>query len=131
MTKCPCHSNKSYEECCKPYHEGKPPENALILMRSRFSAYALGLVDYIIKTTHPGYRPVKRFKESIQSFCKITKFDDLKIIEFVDGEKKAIVTFNAYLRQGKDNVSFQEKSSFEKVDGKWLYTKGSISPIEE
>lgn len=42
---CPCHSQKCYEECCKRYHEGAAAENALILMRSRYSAYALQLAD--------------------------------------------------------------------------------------
>lgn len=39
---CPCCSEKTYEECCKPYHNGE--KNALTaeaLMRSRFSAFGL------------------------------------------------------------------------------------------
>ena len=60
---CPCHSGKKYQECCQPYHTGKLPENALALMRSRYSAYALHLADYIMQTTHPHNRAYLSDKE--------------------------------------------------------------------
>ena len=49
---CPCTSKKPYDRCCGPYHSGgKVPETAEQLMRSRFSAYALGKADYLRTTT--------------------------------------------------------------------------------
>ncbi|MBJ7449651.1 MAG: hypothetical protein JHC93_04750, partial [Parachlamydiales bacterium] len=53
MKTCPCHSSLDYEKCCKPFHDGIPAPTALALMRSRYSAYALHLIEYIIATTHP------------------------------------------------------------------------------
>ena len=48
---CPCTSKKPYDRCCGPFHGGTAaPETAEQLMRSRFSAYALGKVDYLIAT---------------------------------------------------------------------------------
>lgn len=122
---CPCFSNKTYEECCKPYHNGKLPENALKLMRSRYSAYALCLPTYIIDTTHPENIHYQKDKKSwacqILDFSKNTKFEGLEVISFIDGENEAYVTFFAYLSQDNKDVSFKEKSRFEKVNDKWLY----------
>jgi len=50
---CPCCSLREYDLCCKPFHEGVLPENALQLMRSRYAAYVLNMPDYIVATTHP------------------------------------------------------------------------------
>ncbi|MBS0621088.1 MAG: zinc chelation protein SecC [Verrucomicrobia bacterium] len=115
---CPCHSGKPYSECCEPYHRGKPAENALILMRSRYSAYALSLSDYIIDTELPS----KSSREEILSFSKSTQFEGLEILEFIDGESQAFVTFIARLtRQGRD-ASFKERSAFTRISGRWYYS---------
>jgi SEC-C motif-containing protein len=125
---CPCGTGKKYEECCKPYHLGKLPENALLLMRSRYSAYALGLSEYIIHTTHPSHPSWKKEKASwekeISLFSSETQFQRLEILAFVDGEKEAEVTFKAHLLQNGQDASFTELSHFEKVQGKWLYLSG-------
>lgn len=122
---CPCQSGKNYEECCKRYHEGIPPENALALMRSRYAAYALGLADYIIQTTHPENSSYSldfsKWKREILQFSQNTEFVGLKILEFVDGEQVASVTFTAYLKQQGDDATFTEKSYFKKVKERWLY----------
>ncbi|MBA3856939.1 MAG: zinc chelation protein SecC [Cyanobacteria bacterium PR.3.49] len=126
--KCPCASKSLYHKCCKPYHDGTPPEDALHLMRSRYAAYALGLADYIIDTTHSAHPEFtndrKSWKESIESFSNATKFDHLTINEFIDGEETATVTFTAHLRQAGEDVSFGEKSFFVKENGNWLYKAG-------
>jgi SEC-C motif domain protein len=127
---CPCHSKKRYAECCQPYHEGKVAENALKLMRSRYAAYALKLVDYIVQTTYLKGVPLgemPKWREQILEFAKMTVFYDLKILEFVDGHERAFVTFKAYLKQGDKDVSFKERSAFIKVQDRWFYEKGEIT----
>ena len=128
--RCPCRSKLLYHKCCQPYHEGKNPENALALMRSRYTAYALGLVDYIIDTTHPNNAESSADRgtkaKQISSFCTDTRFDGARILDFVDGEQEATVKFVAYLRQHDVDVSFTERSLFEKVNGRWLYKCGDV-----
>ena len=55
--RCPCGGGEEglpYSRCCKPYHKGeKYPEDCVTLMRSRFTGYAKGEGEYIVKTTHP------------------------------------------------------------------------------
>lgn len=128
---CPCHSNKPYEECCSPYHHGALPENALALMRSRYAAYALGLSDYLIETKYQdlplSISEKERLTKDILTFCASTTFENLKIIEFIDGPEEAHVTFIAYLKQGDYDATFKEKSHFVKKNGRWLYTTGVLS----
>lgn len=128
---CPCKSQKKYEECCKPYHTGHAsPQNALILMRSRYSAYALALADYIIETTHPDHPEAQKknwdWREEILSFSRETEFIDLEILSFEETETSAFVTFTASLRQNDKDLSFTEKSHFEKKDGVWLYKEAEF-----
>lgn len=60
---CPCRAADDpapYAQCCGRYHagaeEGRAPD-AERLMRSRYSAYALGLTPYLLSTWHPSTRP--------------------------------------------------------------------------
>ncbi len=50
---CPCGSGNAFNQCCGHYHAGTPAPSAELLMRSRYSAYVLGLVDYLQATTLP------------------------------------------------------------------------------
>lgn len=127
---CSCSSEKPYADCCKPFHDGALPKNALSLMRSRFAAYALGNADYIIKTTHPG-SPLFQFdkdvwKEEILKFSKATRFERLEILRFTDGSPFSSVTFAAHLFKGLRKASFTEKSYFEYFKGRWLYRNGIV-----
>ena len=125
---CPCHSQKNYQDCCMKYHEGGIPQTALQLMRSRYSAYALGLIEYIIRTTSvEKQRELIHEKQDLLAFSQNTSFEGLEILEVEEGDPVSYVTFKAKLRQGKTDVSFTEKSRFEKVSGKWYYHSGNVT----
>jgi len=123
---CPCGSKKKYKKCCAVYHKGALPSTALSLMKSRYCAYAAGDSNYIIKTTHPDNpdytSDINSWKESILCFSEHTHFLSLEIIDFIDGEKEAFVTFNAQLSSG----DLKEKSRFLKLHGRWLYVDGTF-----
>jgi len=99
-------------------------------MRSRFSAYALELADYLIETTHvenPSYQnDHSRWRAEILAFSKSTHFEGLEIVEFIDGEHEAFVTFFARLSQSGQDVSLVEKSRFLKVGDRWIYHSGEV-----
>ncbi|HEY9777773.1 MAG TPA: YchJ family metal-binding protein [Planktothrix sp.] len=106
------------------------PENALTLMRSRYCAYARNLSDYIIATTHCDNKAFQsdtgKWKRELTDFSRNTKFDGLKILEFVDDFEIPTVTFTATLRQGDQDATFTEKSYFKKENGRWLYHSGEM-----
>jgi len=124
-SKCPCGSGKKYKECCYKWHKIGSAPNALLLMKSRYTAYAIGNAEYIIKTTHPSSphfeKDINEWKNSIKEFSK-SEFKKLEIIQFIDGEKEAYVEFKAYI----DDYVMHEKSSFLK-ENKWCYFDG-ITP---
>lgn len=98
-------------------------------MRSRYAAFAAGLVDYLIDTLHPEHEDAKldravvaaSFRSTVEGF----KFTGLRIVEadetFVDGPT---VTFVARLFTRGVDHSFAERSLFGWVDGRVLYKKG-------
>lgn len=50
---CPCGSQQQLADCCGRYHLGQTPDTPEQLMRSRYSAYVLGHMDYLKQTTLP------------------------------------------------------------------------------
>lgn len=126
---CPCGSGQKYKKCCQKYHKGALPKNAEALMRSRYSAYAFGLAEYIIKTTHPQNpdynEDTRTWKEEIVQFSTHTEFLHLNVMDFQEEEEEAFVTFEAELSSG----ILKEKSRFLKVDGKWLYVDGVFDQL--
>lgn len=128
---CLCGSGRLYEACCGPYHTGEQlPENALILMRSRYVAYALNLPDYIIKTTHPASPHYQHnlfaWKRGISKFSQSNSFDKLEIVDFQEQEGLAVVIFIAHLSQGEQDHTCCEKSYFEKIQERWFYKWGQL-----
>lgn len=99
-------------------------------MRSRYSAYALGHIDYIIETTHPLGRSFEqnkhKWKQSIASFCQSSDFQKLEVHSHKVSGDQGIVTFTAYIYQNGQDVTFTERSSFMKYNGQWLYCDGFI-----
>lgn len=131
---CPCCSGKTYQECCSLYHQGKEPETALDLMRSRYSAYALNNVDYIIRTTHPRHPSVSQnldtWKQAILEFALNTDFERLEIVDCKELPDKATVIFIAHLKLNGEDVTFTERSFFAKNKGQWSYVNGDVFPGE-
>lgn len=97
-------------------------------MRSRYAAYALGKVGYIIQTTHPNSpfqaKNEVAWRKELQQFCRETRFVGLQIMTTDEIDRQtATVTFRAVLLQGGRDASFTEQSLFERVRGHWLYLK--------
>lgn len=117
MAACPCGSGNRYDQCCGRLHRGavraQTPEE---LMRSRYSAYALGEFAYVLATWHPRTRP-----ESVTS-------GGLTWIGLeVTGRGEDWVEFTAHYR-GADGTAgtMTEHSLFERRAGRWFYIDGSV-----
>lgn len=128
---CPCHSTIMYHKCCQPFHKGEPAPDALKLMRSRYAAYALGLSDYIMDTTHPDnphYEADRnKWRSDLDQFAARSHFDGLRIREFSpdpNDPDRAEVTFTAHMRQDSQIAAMTEVSSFVRQKGRWLYRDG-------
>jgi SEC-C motif-containing protein len=127
---CPCGSGKKYKQCCEVYHKGKIATDAVFVMRARYSAFAVGNVDYILSTTHPQHEDSLKEeavrREEIKHFSRITTFRKLEILKEERGEPLSYVTFRVFLEQEGKPLSFTEKSTFEKINGRWLYLRADF-----
>lgn len=93
-------------------------------MRSRYSAFALGLDDYLWRTWHPRTRPER---VSIDG----TEWVGLQVLEVVDGSERdrdGIVEFTADYRHGHGGGRMHERSRFQRRGGRWMYVDGEQNP---
>lgn len=117
---CPC-GGGPYADCCEPFHEGRAEApTAEALMRSRYSAFALGLGDYLWRTWHPRTRPERVSLDD-------TVWTRLEILDVVDGaeaDREGVVEFAAHFRDGRRRGVLHERSRFERRGRRWLYLDG-------
>lgn len=111
--KCPC-GGGSYEECCGPLHDGtRLAVTAEELMRSRYSAFAVGDDDHLFRTWHPRFRPT-------DVYAGDTVWTGLEIVDVVAGgpdDQTGIVEFVARFEGGE----LRERSTFSRRAGRWMY----------
>lgn len=123
LSACPCGSEKNYAYCCAPYHQNFNAPTALCLMKSRYSAYVLGLVEYLVKTTHPSAH-TKHLREDIAFTCKHIEWQGLEIVSFWKGEeedKVGKVHFRAQMYENKRQSVHEEHSRFKHFGKVWMY----------
>ena len=123
MQACPCGSGRPYGVCCEPLIRGEAqaatPEE---LLRSRFSAFALNEVDYVLATQIEQDRP------AVEGWSSSAKFSELRILRQNLSEAQATIDFEAdYESKGEQHVH-KERSLFNLVDGRWLFSKGGGVP---
>jgi len=120
---CVCGSGLSYSTCCQPLHAGAPAANAEALMRSRYSAYALGLRDYLLASWHPSTRPTELELDTA------TRWLGLSVKQHAaTGDDRAEVEFVARYRVGGGSATrLHERSRFVREGGHWYYLDGDTS----
>lgn len=122
QTDCFCGSGSSFEQCCEPFHQGKKlPQTALELMRSRYAAYVVCDVNYILETTIHRFRKYYSAK-SIHEWATSSTWLGLEIVSFSENRVKFIATF---LDEKKHLVQHKEDSTFEKLGDRWYFVDGT------
>ncbi|MFG1654806.1 YchJ family protein [Micromonospora sp. NPDC049275] len=119
---CPCGSGQAYADCCFPVHGGAAQApTAEALMRSRFSAFALGDADYLLRSWHSSTRPARLELTPGQRWTR------LEIAETERGgllDATGTVTFHAHYREAGRPGALTERSRFIREDGRWVYLDG-------
>jgi SEC-C motif-containing protein len=122
---CPCGASRPYDACCGRYHAG--PQHLLApdaesLMRSRYSAYVLGLADYLLATWHESTRP-----EALEPDPPGLKWLGLEVKRSAAQDADhAIVEFVARSKLGGRAHRLHEASRFVREDGRWFYVDGDV-----
>lgn len=124
---CPCHSGARYVACCKPLHEGAPATTPVTLMRSRFSAFALGLGNYLVDTLASDHEdrhlPREALARELGRARERQRFLDLQIWWSSPTE---VLFFARVFERGQDH-SFAELSTFVDEEG-FRYQRGVLVP---
>jgi SEC-C motif-containing protein len=122
---CPCGSGLAYAACCGRWHAG--PEHlqapdAAALMRSRYSAYVLGLHDYLLATWHASTRPA-----AIAADPPGLRWLGLELRRHVVHDADhATVEFVARSKRNGRASRLHETSRFVREDGRWSYVDGEL-----
>ena len=122
-TECPCGSGLDLAACCGPWHCGlvagvhaPTPES---LMRSRYSAYVLGQIDYLVATWHPSTAPGDLELQPV-------KWLGLEVRHAESSGDVGVVEFVARCKVSGRAERMHELSRFVREQGRWYYIDGQV-----
>jgi SEC-C motif-containing protein len=122
-TDCPCGSDAPYDSCCGALHRGTAAaRTAEQLMRSRYSAFAVGDADYLLATWHPSTRPASLLLDPAIEWRR------LRIGELTAGtagDETGSVAFVAHYWDPADRQygRHHETSRFARLGHTWFYVE--------
>ena len=128
VNRCPCGSGDTLIGCCGRYHSGTCAPSAEQLMRSRYSAYVLGNVEYLVATTLPVQQSSLNITE-IRDWSLQSTWLGLEIenSELIGGQPEhARVTFVARWHDLTGEHTHRERSAFVKHDGRWYFIDPNV-----
>ena len=130
--RCRCASGRKFKRCCGPLLAGAPAPDPQALMRSRYSAFALGEVGHLVATVLPGspaWSADPAWREQLAETCARTRFTGLRIVAApppVGDEGRVHFVADFVAEEGRGRL--EERSRFRKVDGRWFYVDGDRAP---
>lgn len=88
-------------------------------MRSRYTAYALGVDDHVFRTWHPRTRPADTVPDPS------IRWVGLEVLEVTDGaedDEEGWVTYRAtWVSPDRQRGRLEERSHFVRRAGRWVY----------
>ncbi|BFM11001.1 YchJ family protein [Simiduia litorea] len=125
---CPCCSGHRYPACCRPIHDGAAAASPDALMRSRFSAHALGLLDYILLSWAESARAgVDQL--ALKGWLEQANFGQLQVLSSRTAGASGEVEFIAWYRQGEQLHALHDLSHFIQENGHWRYLNSSAPQL--
>jgi SEC-C motif-containing protein len=91
-------------------------------MRSRYSAYVLGLIDYLLATWHPSTAPGELELSPM-------KWLGLEVLHFEQSGDAGVVEFVARCRDDGRAQRLHESSRFVREAGRWYYIDGQMAEL--
>lgn len=125
QTPCPCGGPGRYADCCGRYHAGAlhlQAPDAASLMRSRYSAFVLDRLDYLLATWHPSTRPADLTPNEPGLRWLGLEVRRQKSLDADHAE----VEFVARSKLGGRAQRLHETSRFVREAGRWFYVDGDL-----
>ena len=111
-----------FQSCCGRYLDdfvATPAPDAETLMRSRYSAFVLGRLDYLLATWHASTRPADLTLDAAAKWLGL----EVRSHRVIDADH-AEVEFIARYREAGRAVRLHERSRFVREAGRWFYVDG-------
>lgn len=121
---CPCGKDKEYINCCGIIHQDiTKVKTAEDLMRSRYTAFTMGNIQYL-KLSH--LKKTAEYKDEIElkDWCQSVNWIKLEILSTFLGSENddnGKVHFKAYYIENGKEYCIEEKSTFVKENNHWVY----------
>jgi SEC-C motif-containing protein len=145
---CVCGSNKSYANCCESHHTGVIPPTPEKTLRGRYSAYVLGVPEFIVRTSHPQSKEyqeymiesqassksgIKRWSKDVVRMSKDYQYLGFEVVSTTEVDaNRSIIKFRILLRESDGSLmAVEEDSVFVNESGSWLYLDGETNEPEE
>lgn len=90
-------------------------------MRSRYSAFVLGLTDYLQQTWHPSTRPAQL------DLAGSPEWVSLRMLSSEQDNERGKVHFRAIYRLDHGWAYLEEVSDFLQKEGRWYYLAGDTT----
>ncbi len=101
-------------------------------MRSRFSAFCTGNIDYLLASHHPSKHTVND-RQALSETIAHCEWLNLTILATEQGtakDKSGEVEFLATYKQDGKLSQLRERSCFIKEQGQWYYLDGQVTVLE-
>lgn len=119
---CPCGLDKTYDECCGRFIEGRVlPTHPEELMRSRYTAFTLADASYLRRTMKGPM--LKSFDAaSTKAWAASVDWTGLEVTRSELSGNKGVVAFTARFTENGKPGEIVEVSEFYRQGNKWYYT---------
>lgn len=120
---CPCGSGTPLSSCCGPViDDPRVTTTAEQLMRSRYTARALGRWNHLWVTWHPRTRPELADEDGL----RWTGLEVLRAEAGTAGDDAGVVEYRASYREGARPGVLHEVARFQRRAGRWFYVDGDL-----
>jgi SEC-C motif-containing protein len=105
-------------------------------MRSRYSAYAVGNFDYLVKSLAPTHEDLSQGTDTLKAILRQSsagvRYMGLRIVgtEAENAEGDSYVLFVARMFERGKNCSLVELARFRRFDGAFRYVDGDARPFK-
>lgn len=124
---CPCGSGQPYAECCQPLLRGeRNAQTAEELMRSRYCAFVVQNIPYLMRTTASRARRRNEARE-MRAWSEHSEWLGVEVLNVMGGgseDETGTVEFIAHFAVNGVENRHHELSDFVREDGKWRYSGG-------
>lgn len=121
---CSCLSGEQYRLCCGRFHSGQAEAaTAEQLMRSRYTAFVMLDLPYLVRTWHPDTVPAGL---ALDPDLQWRRLDIVSTARGGPLDSEGTVEFRAYFRHGAERGVQHEVSRFVREDRRWYYVDGKV-----